>query len=453
MKLEVIILSAGQGKRMKSAIPKVLHHLAGCSLLGHVINQVKDIPVHKLHIVVGHGGDQVRQAFDNHKIHWVTQDQQLGTGHAVMQAIPKIDLDSLVLILYGDVPLTSAATLMKLINIVRQDTIAMLTVRLDDPTGYGRIIRNEDKQVCAIVEEKDATSDQKLIAEVNTGIMLVPAKHLKRWLPQLSAENAQSEYYLTDIIAMAAKDNIQIKTVTSTIPQEVQGINSRTQLAILERWYQRQQAIKLMDNGATLADPARLDVRGVVKCGQDVFIDINVIFEGEVYIGNGVQIGPNVLIRNSTIADGVCIEANCVIDAVIIDENSQIGPFARLRPGTKLSKNTKIGNFVETKNATIGAGSKVNHLSYIGDAVLGKDVNIGAGTITCNYDGANKFLTEIDDQVFVGSNTALIAPIKIGANATIGAGSTISKAVAVDSLVVVRGKLRNVDGWKRPSKK
>lgn len=453
MKLEVIILSAGQGKRMKSAMPKVLHHLAGCPLLGHVINQVKDIPVNKLHIVVGHGGDQVRQAFDSNKINWVTQEQQFGTGHAVMQAVPNIDVDALVLILYGDVPLTSTATLMQLINLAQQDTLALLTVKLDNPTGYGRIIRNEDQQVCAIVEEKDATPKQKLINEVNTGIMMVPANHLQRWLPQLSAENAQNEYYLTDIIAMAAKDNIQIKTVTSTIPQEVQGINSRHQLATLERWYQQQQAIKLMDNGATLADPARLDIRGLVKCGQDVLIDINVIFEGEVYIGNGVTIGPNVLIRNSTIADGVCIEANCIIDTASVAENSKIGPFARLRPGTKLSKNTKIGNFVETKNATIGAGSKVNHLSYIGDAVLGKDVNIGAGTITCNYDGANKFLTEIDDKVFVGSNTALIAPIKVGVNATIGAGSTISKEVEADSLVVERGKLRNVAGWKRPSKK
>ena len=453
MNLEVVILAAGQGKRMKSRLPKVLHKLAGRSLLAHLLGRVQEILANNVHIVVGHGGDQIREAFSEEAVNWVTQTQQLGTGHAVAQAVPDIDDEAIVLVLYADVPLTSAATLAQLVAAAQQGGLALLTVEMENPQGYGRIIRDIGNRVCAIVEEKDATPEQRLVTEVNTGILAAPAHHLKRWLPALSAENAQGEYYLTDIIAMAVGDGVEVTTLNSSTTQEVQGVNSRQQLAELERWYQRQQAVALMESGVTLADPSRLDVRGSVKCGQDVFIDINVIIEGEVQLGDGVQIGPNVVLRNSNIAEGVCIDANCVVDGTVIKEGCQIGPFARLRPGTELAKNAKIGNFVETKKAVIGEGSKVNHLSYIGDSILGRDVNVGAGTITCNYDGANKHLSELGDGVFVGSNTALVAPIKVGEGVTIGAGSTVSKDIEADSLVVVRGKPRTLAGWQRPRKK
>lgn len=453
MDLEVIILAAGQGKRMKSRLPKVLHQLAGRSLLEHVLDQVSTLLAGRVHIVVGHGGEQVREAFAQTSVNWVTQEQQLGTGHAVAQAMPDVDDEAIVLVLYADVPLTGAATLTELVAIAREGGLGLLTVQLDNPQGYGRILRSADNGVCAIVEEKDATPEQRLVTEVNTGILAVSAQRLKHWLPTLSAENVQGEYYLTDIVAMAVEHGVKVTTLTSPSVQAVQGVNSRQQLAELERWYQQQQAIALMEAGATLADPSRLDVRGRVECGQDVFIDVNVIFEGQVQIGNGVHIGPNVLVRNSSIADGVTIDANSLVDQAIIGESCQIGPFARLRPGTELAKDAKVGNFVETKKAFIGEGSKVNHLSYVGDSILGKQVNVGAGTITCNYDGVNKHLTEIGDGVFIGSNTALVAPVKIGENATIGAGSTVSRNVAADSLVVVRGELRTVTDWQRPRKK
>lgn len=453
MNLEVIILAAGQGKRMKSRLPKVLHQLAGRPLLEHLLDRVQEISASNVHIVVGHGGDQIRKTFSEKAVNWVTQAQQLGTGHAVAQAMPDVDDETIVLVLYADVPLTSAATLAQLVAMAQQGALALLTVEMENPQGYGRIIRDSGNQVCAIVEEKDATVEERLITEVNTGILAAPAQHFKRWLPALSAENAQGEYYLTDIIAMAVGDGVEVVTRSSPTTQEVQGVNSRQQLAELERWYQRQQAVALMESGVTLADPSRLDVRGSVKCGQDVFIDINVIIEGEVQLGDGVQIGPNVLLRNSKIADGVYIGANSIIDETVIAENCQVGPFARLRPGTELAKGAKIGNFVETKKSLIGEGSKVNHLSYVGDSILGRDVNVGAGTITCNYDGANKHLTELGDGVFVGSNTALVAPIKVGKGVTIGAGSTVSRDIEADSLIIVRGKQRTLAGWQRPRKK
>jgi len=452
MNLEVIILAAGQGKRMKSRLPKVLHQLAGRPLLEHLLDRVQEISASNVHIVIGHGGDQIRKTFSEKAVNWVTQDQQLGTGHAVAQAMPDVADETIVLVLYADVPLTSAAILTQLVTTAQQGALALLTVEMENPQGYGRIIRDSG-QVCAIVEEKDATAEERLVTEVNTGILAAPAQHLKRWLPALSAENAQGEYYLTDIIAMAVGDGVEVVTRSSPTTQEVQGVNSRQQLAELERWYQRQQAVALMESGVTLADPSRLDVRGSVKCGQDVFIDINVIIEGEVQLGDGVQIGPNVLLRNSKIADGVYIGANSIIDETVIAENCQVGPFARLRPGTELAKDAKIGNFVETKKSLIGEGSKVNHLSYVGDSILGRDVNVGAGTITCNYDGANKHLTELGDGVFVGSNTALVAPIKVGKGVTIGAGSTVSRDIEADSLIVVRGKPRTLAGWQRPRKK
>lgn len=453
MKLDVVILAAGQGTRMKSKLPKVLHPLAGKSLLAHVIDNAQQLAADQLHVVVGHGGDEVKRQLNEANANWITQQQQLGTGHAVAQALPGIADDSVTLVLYGDVPLTSPATLNNLLQRVDANTLALLTVNLEDPSGYGRIIRDSKNNVQAIVEQKDASQDQLQICEANTGILAVSSKKLKEWLPQLSSDNAQGEYYLTDTIAMAVAEGMDVAAVLATTEQEVQGVNSRAQLAALERWYQLQLANELMASGVTLADPERIDIRGELSAGQDVFIDANVLFEGKVSVGADVSIGPNVVIKNSTLADGVVIHENCVIENAVIDSNCQIGPFARLRPGTELAENAKIGNFVETKKASIGRGSKVNHLSYVGDAELGADVNVGAGTITCNYDGANKFKTEIGDGVFIGSNTALVAPIKVGEKATIGAGSTLSKDIDPDTLVVARGKARVVEGWQRPKKK
>ncbi|MCB1661268.1 MAG: bifunctional UDP-N-acetylglucosamine diphosphorylase/glucosamine-1-phosphate N-acetyltransferase GlmU [Pseudomonadales bacterium] len=453
MNLEVVILAAGQGTRMKSKLPKVLHHLAGKSLLSHVICNAQELGAAAIHVVVGHGAELVKDSTATNNLNWVIQEQQLGTGHAVAQAMTSIGEDSTVLVLYGDVPLTSAQTLTDLLQKVDARSMALLTVKLADPSGYGRIIRDAAGQVKAIIEEKDATAEQRRINEGNTGILAVSSRKLKKWLPRLSTNNAQAEYYLTDTIAMAVAEDMQINAVTAQTEQEVQGINSRQQLADLERWYQKQLANQLMAQGVTLADPARLDIRGEVSVGPDIFIDANVLLEGSVSIGEGSRIGPNVVIKNAVIGAGVNIFANSVIENAEIGSGCQIGPFARLRPGTRLAQGAKIGNFVETKNAFIGVGSKVSHLSYVGDAELGKEVNIGAGTITCNYDGANKFKTEIGNGVFVGSNTALVAPIKIGENATIGAGSTLSRDVEPNTLVVARAITRVIEGWRRPTKK
>ncbi len=453
MSTEVIILAAGQGSRMKSALPKVLHRLAGKPLVQHVIDRVRELGDSLIHVVVGHGADQVKAALGAAHVQFALQAEQKGTGHAVAQALDHVADDSNVLILYGDVPLTPASTMQALLELVNERQIGLLTVNLADPTGYGRIIRDQHGKVLAIVEQKDANAQQLAIHEGNSGILALPAKLLKSWLPQLKNNNAQGEYYLTDVIAMAVENGVNVAALQAGSEQEVQGVNNRLQLATLERWYQAQQAEALMLAGCTLMDPARVDVRGELAVGQDIVIDINVIFEGAVTLGDNVRIGPNCLIRNASIGAGAVIEANSVIDSATVGEACTIGPFARLRPGTELAAKAKVGNFVETKKAKIGEGSKLNHLSYVGDAEVGAGVNVGAGTITCNYDGVNKFKTLIGDGAFIGSNTALVAPVSIGAGATTAAGSTINKDVAEQQLSVARAKQRNIDGWQRPQKK
>lgn len=450
--LHVVILAAGQGSRMKSALPKVLHAVAGRPMLHHVIGTAKQLGAETIHTVIGHGADQVKAVTPETSVNWVVQSEQLGTGHAVARALPDLPDDARVLVLYGDVPLTRMETLEAMVADLDDHTLGLLTVTLDDPSGYGRIVRDGDGQVTAIVEQKDATEAQRAIQEVNTGILAVSAKHLKSWLPTLSNANAQGEYYLTDIIAMAVDHGLSVSVAQPGDAFEVQGVNNRLQLAELERWYQRREADRLMTEGATLADPARIDVRGDLTIGNDILIDVNVVFEGKVSIGSGVSIGPGCVIKDARIADGAQIHAHSVIEGASVGANAQIGPFARLRPGTELAADTKVGNFVETKKAVVGQGSKINHLSYVGDASLGRNVNVGAGTITCNYDGVNKFRTEIGDGVFVGSNTSLVAPVRISADATIGAGSTITRDVAGSELAVARGRQRNVSGWERPKK-
>ena len=450
--LHVVILAAGQGSRMKSSLPKVLHKVAGRSMLHHVIATAQTLGAAGIHGVIGHGADQLKVALADHKVSWVMQNQQLGTGHAVAQALPELPDDARVLVLYGDVPLTTAATLQGLVQNLDDNTLGLLTVTLDNPQGYGRILRDDAGQVTAIVEQKDASAEQLAICEVNTGILAVSAHHLKTWLPQLSSSNAQGEYYLTDIIAMAVQAGMTVNVAQPSNAFEVQGVNNRVQLAELERWYQRREAERLMTEGATLADPARVDVRGELSIGNDVLIDVNVVFIGKVTLGSHVSIGPGCVITDATIADGAQIHAHCVIEQASVGANAQVGPFARLRPGTRLAANTKVGNFVETKKAILGEGSKINHLSYIGDATLGAGVNVGAGTITCNYDGVNKSQTVLGDGVFIGSNSALVAPVTIGAGATVAAGSTITKDVAEQELAVARGRQRNIPGWQQPKK-
>ena len=452
MNLDVVVLAAGKGTRMRSDMPKVLHLLADKPLLGHVISAANSLKPTAIHIVVGHKAEDVEASFPGSPFKWVKQNEQLGTGHAVAQAMPRINNDSVVLILYGDVPLIKASTLKAMIEDVSKDQMSLLTVDLKNPDGYGRIVRDSNNSVAAIVEQKEATPDQLALTETNTGIMAVSAQQLSAWLPALSNSNTQGEYYLTDIIAIAAAEGVTVKAFHPDTEAEVQGVNDRVQLANLEREFQAEKAHQLLLQGVSLRDPKRLDIRGELIVGQDVSIDINVIFEGKVSIGNKVSIGPNCVITDSTIADNVEIKANSIIENAVIANDCAIGPFARIRPGTNLAAGVKIGNFVETKKVTIGAGSKVSHLTYLGDAKIGKDVNIGAGTITCNYDGVNKFVTEIDDGVFVGSNSSLVAPLSIGEKATIGAGSVISKNVAKDQLAIARGKQRNLDGWQRPTK-
>ncbi|MFN2362437.1 MAG: bifunctional UDP-N-acetylglucosamine diphosphorylase/glucosamine-1-phosphate N-acetyltransferase GlmU [Marinobacter sp.] len=451
--LHVVILAAGQGSRMKSALPKVLHRIAGKPMLHHVMDTARKLGAAGIHGVIGHGADDVKAVTPAPDVQWALQEQQLGTGHAVAQALPALPDDARVLILYGDVPLTRPDTLEALVAQVSEDSLGLLTVTLDNPDGYGRILRDESGKVTAIVEQKDATDEQKSVKEVNTGILAVSARHLKDWLPRLSNSNAQGEYYLTDIIAMAADNGVAISVAQPANEYEVQGVNNRLQLAELERWYQRQEANRLMTQGATLADPSRVDVRGKLAVGEDVLIDVNVVFEGDVSLASGVSIGPNCVIRDATIGAGARIEANSVIDGAEIGSDAQIGPFARLRPGTRLADHTKVGNFVETKKAEVGEGSKINHLSYVGDATLGRNVNVGAGTITCNYDGVNKYRTVLGDGVFVGSNTSLVAPVSLADNVTIGAGSTITRNVEAGELAVARGRQRNINNWERPVKK
>lgn len=452
MSLHVIILAAGQGSRMKSFLPKVVHRLAGKPMLQHVIDTTSELDAEKIHIVVGHGAEVVKQTIHDEDVNWCLQAEQLGTGHAVAQAIDTIPQGAKVLILYGDVPLTSASTLKELISSVETQQLSLLTVELENPSGYGRIIRNSESEIAAIVEEKDASEEQRYVTEVNTGILAMSAEALHRYIPLLKNSNAQGEYYLTDIIEIAVKHGDRVSSHQPQFEQEVQGVNNRLQLCELECWHQSRISELLMLGGVTLYDPNRIDVRGDLQFGRDVIIDLNCIFEGNVILGDNVHIGPNCIIKNASIGAGTNIYANSIIEDSVIGDHANVGPYARLRPGTQLENNTKIGNFVETKKTIVGDGSKINHLSYVGDTVLGRNVNVGAGTITCNYDGVNKFKTEIGDGVFVGSNSSLVAPVSVGKNATIGAGSTVTKDIAAEQLAVARGKQRNIDGWQRPVK-
>lgn len=453
MSLHVVILAAGQGSRMKSDLPKVVHRLAGKPMLQHVIDTASQLDAEKIHIVVGHGAEVVKETIVNQDVNWCLQAEQLGTGHAVAQATDAIPAGAQVLILYGDVPLTSVNTLNELVSSVDEKQLSLLTVELENPTGYGRIIRNDEGAISAIVEEKDASEEQRFVTEVNTGILAMSANALHQYIPLLKNSNAQGEYYLTDIIEIAVQHGDCVESHQPQFEQEVQGVNNRLQLCELECWHQSIISEQLMLAGVTLYDPNRIDVRGQLAFGRDVVIDLNCIFEGDVKLGDNVEIGPNCILKNSVVGAGTKIHANSIIEDSIIGEEANVGPFARLRPGTQLENNTKIGNFVETKKTIVGTGSKINHLSYVGDAELGRNVNVGAGTITCNYDGVNKFKTELADGVFVGSNTSLVAPITVGKNATIGAGSTVTKTVEDEQLVVARTKQRNIDGWQRPVKK
>lgn len=450
--LDIVILAAGKGTRMRSQTPKVLHTLAGKPMVQHVLDTATTLQPDRTHVVIGHGAEQLREALAGSDVNFAVQAEQKGTGHAVAQALEQLGSGN-VLILYGDVPLLQRESLSELLAHVDDQHMGLLTVTLDNPTGYGRIVRNDEGDAVAIVEQKDASSAELAITECNTGIMAMTSDQLRRWLPQLSAENAQGEYYLTDVIAMAADEGIKVRTAQPATAVEVEGVNNRAQMARLERVYQRQFADKLMEQGVALADPERLDVRGRLTCGHDVFIDVGCVFEGEVELGEGVRIGPYCVIKNSTIGAQSVVDTHSVIESTVAAGLNQIGPFARLRPGTRLAVKAKVGNFVETKNVDVGEGSKINHLSYVGDARLGRDVNVGAGTITCNYDGANKHRTEIGDNAFIGSNTALVAPVTVGKGATVGAGSTIVRDVTDDVLVVTRSRqLEKVD-WLRPSKR
>ena len=451
MSLDIVILAAGQGTRMRSALPKVLHEVAGKSMLGHVIDTARALAPRKIHVVIGHGAEQVRQRLAAEDIHFVLQAEQLGTGHAVAQAMPQVDADK-VLILYGDVPLTRVETLAALLQQVNEQQLGLLTVQLADPSGYGRIIRDAAGEVQAIVEHKDASEAQRAIREGNTGILAVPGKRLGEWLGRLSNSNAQGEYYLTDVIAMAVTDGLRVATETAAEDMEVLGANDRLQLAQLERYYQWRAARQLMAQGVTLRDPARFDVRGEVQAGRDVLIDVNVILEGKVLIEDGVQIGANCVIKDSILRRGAQVKANSHLDGAELGEGADCGPFARLRPGSRLGAGAHVGNFVELKNAVLGAGAKAGHLSYLGDAEVGARSNIGAGTITCNYDGANKHRTVMGEDVFIGSNTALVAPLSLGDGATTGAGSVVTSDVPEQGLAVARARQRVIESWKRPQK-
>jgi len=467
--MNIVILAAGQGKRMKSALPKVLQTLAGKPLLQHVLNTALDLqgkstktsPI----VVVGHGAADVKQFLQTAseqdsrfgKVATALQAEQKGTGHALLQALPKLDVNEPTLVLYGDVPLTSKKTLSKLANLAdgirgQDSALALLTQNLSNPTGYGRIVRDVDGSVIEIVEEKDATPAQKRLQEINTGIMVLPTNSLKKWLKSLRASNAQGEYYLTDVIAMAVKDGVPIRTAQADAEYETVGVNSRDQLAALERVHQLNQANILMDAGVSLADPARIDIRGTLECGTDVFIDVGCVFEGCVTLAAGTKLGPYCILRNSVIGKNVTIHPYSHIDGAQVGSNSLIGPYARLRPGADLSNDVHIGNFVEVKNSKIAANSKANHLAYVGDSIVGSRVNIGAGTITCNYDGVNKHQTIIEDDVFIGSDTQLVAPVRVGRGATLGAGTTLTKDAPPNQLTVSRAKQISLQ-WQRPVKK
>lgn len=455
MTLDIIILAAGQGKRMFSRMPKVLHPIGQKSLLEHVYDTADKLAPNKIWVVYGHGGEQLRQALPHLKVSWIEQAEQRGTGHAVAQVAGELADEHTVLVLYGDVPLIGNETLRRLLMLGEDGAkLNLLTVNMPDPSGYGRIIRNGNGQVSQIIEDRDATSEQKLISEVNTGILCTTGKLLKNWLTRINNDNQQAEYYLTDIVEMAAAEQIPIHSTMPNTLEEVMGVNNRKQLAALERYYQSRQADRLMELGVTLRDPARVDIRGEIdNLGRDVELDVNVILEGRVSLADGVKIGPNVVIRNAVIGAQTEILAHSLIEDAIIGANCRIGPYARIRPDTRLADNVHIGNFVEIKKSNIGTGSKINHLSYIGDTRMGGGVNIGAGTITCNYDGVNKHQTVIEDGAFIGSDTQLVAPVTVGRNATVGAGSTITRDTPADSLTLSRSAQKTVEGWKRPIKK
>ena len=450
-KFNIVILAAGTGTRMHSAKPKVLHQLAGKPILQHVIACAKQLNPQKIVVVYGYGGEAVPEALADEGITWVKQTEQLGTGHAVQQALPYLDLDGISLILLGDVPLVNPESCEKLLEQAQQQ-LALLTVKKPDPAGYGRIVRSATGNVHAIVEHKDASELQRAIDEVNTGIMAVASVHLASWLTRLRNDNSQGEYYLTDIVAMAVQDGVEVSAEITEDEWQVAGVNSKQDLAQLERIYQQRYALRLMQAGVTLLDPARLDVRGELMTGRDVEIDIGCVFEGKVVLGDGVRVGAYSVIKDAAIGAGTLIAPYTHMEQVRVANDCRIGPYARLRPGTELSADTHIGNFVELKNAQIDVGSKINHLSYVGDTTVGKQVNIGAGTITCNYDGANKFRTVIGDNAFIGSDSQLVAPVTIGEGATIGAGSTITKDVPAGELTLSRGRQTTIKGWKRPQK-
>lgn len=449
--MNIVILAAGQGKRMHSHLPKVLHPIAGKALAAHVLDTARHVGKSRICLVVGHGGEVVRSALAAADVACAVQEPQLGTGHAVMQALPLLDGEGMTLVLYGDVPLIQAATLQRLVQ-AAGDGLAVLTVDLENPKGYGRIIRDSAGRVQRIVEEKDATPAERLVRETNTGIMALPTARLKDWLSRLSNDNAQGEYYLTDVVALAVADGVPVHTAQPEGEWEVAGVNSKVQLAELERVYQLRLAHGLLEQGVRLADPARLDVRGQLRCGRDVAIDVGCVFEGEVVLEEAVDIGPYCVLKNVTVKAGARIAAFSHLEGAVVGPDAIVGPYARLRPGTELGAEAHVGNFVELKNSILGPGSKANHLAYVGDATVGQRVNIGAGTITCNYDGANKHRTVIEDDAFIGSDSQLVAPVTVGRGATLGAGTTLTKDAPADSLTVSRARQVSLAGWKRPEK-
>jgi len=450
--LTVLILAAGQGKRMNSDRPKVLQPLGGRALLAHVVDTARALGAEAINVVYGHGAEDVQGAFPDSDINWTLQAEQLGTGHAVAQALPSIPPDHAVLVLCGDAPLVVPESLESLLKSVPEKAVGLLTACLGDPSGYGRVVRDGTGRITGIVEERDATPEQRKLDEINTGVMVLPAQWLTEALEKIGNDNSQGEYYLTDVIALAVAENKEIVGSAASDPSEVLGINDRTQLASAERIFQRRNAQRLLDRGVTLADPERFDLRGQLEVGRDVFIDVGAVFEGDVALGDRVHIGPNAVVSNSSLGDDCIVHAHCVVDGIVAGPRCEIGPFARLRPGTRFADEVKVGNFVEVKASEIAAGSKMNHLTYVGDSSVGRDVNIGAGTITCNYDGANKHRTTIGDRVFVGSGVMLVAPVHVGEGATIAAGSTITREAPAEELSIERSKQKSVQGWKRPKK-
>jgi bifunctional UDP-N-acetylglucosamine pyrophosphorylase/glucosamine-1-phosphate N-acetyltransferase len=453
MPLSIVILAAGQGKRMASDLPKVLQPLAGRPLLAHVIDTARALHPAAIHVVHGHGAERVRAAFPEADIHWTLQAEQLGTGHAVLQAMPAIPDEHTVLVLYGDVPLVRSETLSDLAARASSSSLVLLSAVIADPAGYGRVIRDATGRVVRIVEHKDADRKELAVAEINTGLLAAPAGRLRRWLSALGRDNAQGEYYLPDCIVAAVRDGCPVEAVVAASAMEVLGVNDKLQLAEVEAAHRRERASELMRAGVTIVDPARVDIRGEISCGRDVVLDINVILEGKVRLGDRARVGPGCLLRDCELGADTEVRANCVVEGAVTGARCVIGPFARLRPGTRLADEVHVGNFVEVKNSELGPGSKANHLTYLGDATIGARVNVGAGTVTCNYDGVAKHRTEIGDGAFIGSGTMLVAPVTVGEDATIGAGSTITRSAPPGKLTLERSRQQTLDGWKRPAKK